>query len=89
MVAQAGTARAARRHRKIPVRGDSPFGVGPVVAACVKAGVQFSLVLAKYRAWPGRSARSPRMTGCWVEANTANVVSATSASEISSPAIWP
>ena len=31
------------------VRGDSAFGVGPVANACLKAGVQFSLVLAKQR----------------------------------------
>lgn len=41
------TARAAGATREILVRGDSAFGTGPVVAACLRAGVQFSLVLAK------------------------------------------
>ncbi len=44
-----GTARAAGADGKILVRGDSAFGVGPVANACIKAGVQFSLVLAKNR----------------------------------------
>lgn len=44
------TARAAGATGKILVRGDSAFGTGPVVAACLKAKVQFSLVLAKNRA---------------------------------------
>jgi hypothetical protein len=44
-----GTARAAGAHGRILVRGDSAFGVGPVARACIKAGVQFSLVLAKTR----------------------------------------
>jgi hypothetical protein len=44
-----GTARAAGAGGKILVRGDSAFGVGPVANACLKAGVQFSLVLAKNR----------------------------------------
>jgi len=41
------TARAAGAAGKILVRGDSAYGTGPVVAACLKAGVQFSVVLAK------------------------------------------
>jgi hypothetical protein len=50
MVTEAiGTARAAGASGKILVRGDSAFGVGPVAVACIKAGVQFSLVLAKNR----------------------------------------
>ncbi len=50
MVTEAiGTARAAGAHGKILVRGDSAFGVGPVANACLKAGVQFSLVLPKNR----------------------------------------
>ncbi|MGH3738981.1 MAG: IS1380 family transposase [Micromonosporaceae bacterium] len=44
------TARAAGACGKILLRGDSAFGTGPVVVACVKAGVQFSLALAKNRA---------------------------------------
>jgi hypothetical protein len=44
-----GTARAAGASGKILVRGDSAYGVGPVANACLKAGVQFSLVLAKQR----------------------------------------
>jgi len=44
------TARAAGATGKILVRGDSAFGTGLVAAACIKAGVQFSLVLTKNRA---------------------------------------
>jgi len=44
------TARDAGATGKILVRGDSAFGTGPVAAACLKAGVQFSLVLTKNRA---------------------------------------
>jgi hypothetical protein len=44
------TARAAGASGRILVRGDSAFGTGPVATACLKAGVQFSLVLAKNRA---------------------------------------
>lgn len=48
MVAQAVTcARAAGVTGSILVRGDSAYGTGPVVRACHRAGVQFSLVLAK------------------------------------------
>jgi hypothetical protein len=41
------TARAAGATGKILVRGDSAYGIGPVVAACLRAGAQFSVVLAK------------------------------------------
>jgi hypothetical protein len=41
------TARDLGATAKILVRGDSAFGVGPVVGACLRADVQFSLVLAK------------------------------------------
>lgn len=41
------TARAAGATGKILVRGDSAYGTSPVVAACLKAGVRFSFVLAK------------------------------------------
>ncbi len=44
------TARTAGAGAKILVRGDSAFGTGPVVAACLTAGAQFSLVLTKNRA---------------------------------------
>jgi len=44
------TARGAGATGKILVRGDCAYGTGPVVAACVKAGAQFSLVLTKNRA---------------------------------------
>jgi hypothetical protein len=48
MVTQAiSTARAAGATGAILVRGDSAYGNSAVVAACLKAGVQFSLVLAK------------------------------------------
>jgi hypothetical protein len=44
------TARAAGAGGKILVRGDSAFGNSAVVGACVKAGVQFSVVLTKNQA---------------------------------------
>ncbi|MEO7423341.1 MAG: IS1380 family transposase [Ornithinibacter sp.] len=44
------TARAAGAAGKILVRGDSAYGTSPLVAACLGAGVQFSVVLAKNRA---------------------------------------
>jgi len=48
MVTEAvGTARAAGATGKILVRGDSAYGTSPVVAACLRAGVQFSFVLTK------------------------------------------
>jgi len=42
-----GTARAVGAAGQILVRGDSAYGTGPVVQACLKAGARFSLVLAK------------------------------------------
>ena len=51
MVAEAiRTARACGALGQILVRGDSAYGSRAVVAACVKAGVWFSLVLTKNRA---------------------------------------
>ncbi|MGH3448831.1 MAG: IS1380 family transposase [Nocardioidaceae bacterium] len=48
MVTEAiGAARAAGATGPILVRGDSAYGTGPVVRACLRAGVQFSLVLTK------------------------------------------
>jgi hypothetical protein len=48
MVAQAiGTARAARAHRQILVRGDSAYGNRTVVRTCLRAGAQFSLVMTR------------------------------------------
>jgi hypothetical protein len=48
MVAQAiGTARAAGASGKILLRGDSAFGSRKVVAACVRHGAQFSLVMTR------------------------------------------
>jgi DDE family transposase len=44
------TARAAGAGKQILVRGDSAYGTSAVVAACVKAGARFSVVLAKNRA---------------------------------------
>lgn len=40
-------ARAAGAAGEILVRGDSAYGTGPVVAACLKAGARFSVVLNK------------------------------------------
>jgi hypothetical protein len=48
MVAQAiGTARATGASGQILVRGDSAYGTRAVVAACVRHGAQFSLVMAR------------------------------------------
>ena len=48
MVVEAiNTARQAGASGRILVRGDSAYGTSPVVAACVKAGAQFSVVLVK------------------------------------------
>jgi hypothetical protein len=48
MVSQAvKTARAAGASGEILVRGDCAYGTSPVVAACLKAKVRFSFVLAK------------------------------------------
>ena len=48
MVAQAiGTARAAGASGQILVRGDSAYGNRAVVAACVRHGAQFSLVMTR------------------------------------------
>jgi hypothetical protein len=41
------TARAAGATGEILVRGDSAYGTGPVVTACLRAGVMFSVVLLK------------------------------------------
>jgi hypothetical protein len=50
MVTEAiGTTRAAGATGDILVRGDSAYGTNAVVAACVKAGVRFSVVLTKTR----------------------------------------
>jgi hypothetical protein len=48
MVASAiGTARAAGASGQILVRGDSAYGTRKVVAACLRAGAQFSLVMTR------------------------------------------
>ena len=48
MVAQAiGTARAAGASGQILVRGDSAYGNRAVVAACVRHGARFSLVMTR------------------------------------------
>ncbi|MDQ3506068.1 MAG: IS1380 family transposase [Actinomycetota bacterium] len=48
MVTEAvATARAAGAAGEVLVRGDSAYGTGAVVGACVRAGVRFSVVLAK------------------------------------------
>ncbi|HEX5877155.1 MAG TPA: IS1380 family transposase [Actinomycetota bacterium] len=44
------TARAAGATGQLLVRGDSAFGNGPVVAACLDAGARFSVTLIKNRA---------------------------------------
>jgi hypothetical protein len=60
MVAEAiGTARACGATGEVLVRGDSAYGTSAVVAACVKAGVWFSLVLTKNTAVAAAIARIP------------------------------
>ena len=60
MVASAiGTARAAGARGQILVRGDSAYGSRAVVAACMRHGAQFSLVMTATRR---SNARSPRST---------------------------
>ncbi len=50
MIAQAvSTARAAGVSGQIVVRADSAYGTGVIAAACVRAGVRFSLALTKNR----------------------------------------
>ena len=61
MVAQAiATARAAGVTGQILVRGDSAYGTRAVVAACRRAGAQFSLVLTKNTAVQRGDRRHPR-----------------------------
>ncbi len=47
VTAAVGTARAAGATGHILVRGDSAYGSGAVIGACVKAGAQLSFVLTK------------------------------------------
>ena len=54
------TARAAGAAGQILVRGDSAYGNSAVVAACVKAGAQFSVVLTKNPAVTPGDRRDPR-----------------------------
>ena len=56
------TAREGGATGKILVRGDSAFGTGAVATACLKAGVQFSLVLTKNRAVTRAIATIPQDT---------------------------
>jgi hypothetical protein len=64
MIAQAiGTARAARAHGQILVRGDSAYGNRTVVRTCLRADAQFSLVMTRTRRSNERSPPSRRMRG--------------------------
>jgi hypothetical protein len=53
------TARAAGATGQILVRGDSAYGIGPVVHACLKAKVWFSVVLVKNTAVAAAIAQIP------------------------------
>jgi DDE family transposase len=61
------TARAAGASGEILVRGDSAYGAGPVVHACLKAGARFSVVLIKNPAVAAAIAGIP--DGAWVPVN--------------------
>ena len=54
------TARAAGASGKILVRGDSAFGIGPVVPPASRPGAQFSVVLAKNPSVTACDRRDPR-----------------------------
>lgn len=83
MVTEAvGTARAAGAVGKILVRGDSAFGTSPVVRACLKAGVQFSVVLVKntsvnraIASIPADAWRPVRYPGAVVDPDTGELIS--------------
>jgi hypothetical protein len=75
-------ARAAGACGEILVRGDSAFGTSAVVAACLKAGVRFSVVLTKNRAVtraigtiPEDAWRPVRYPGAVVDPETGELIS--------------
>jgi len=84
-----GLARAAGASGEILVRGDSAYGSGAVVGACVKAGVRFSVVLAKNQAVDraiggiAADARTPvRYPGAVVDPDTGQLISDAEVAEV-------
>jgi hypothetical protein len=90
MVAEAiRTARAAGACGEILVRGDSAYGNGAVVNACRKAGVMFSVVLAKNPSVAAAIATIPddawtpvRYPGAVLDPNTGELISDAQVAEI-------
>ena len=90
MVAQAiRTARAAGAAGEILVRGDSAYGSAAVVNACLKAGVMFSVVLAKNPAVVAAIAKIPddawtpvRYPGAVIDPDTGELISDAEVAEI-------
>ena len=83
------TARAAGATGVILVRGDSAYGIGPVVRACLKAGVRFSLVLGKNRPVARAIATIPdhawtpvRYPGAVVDPDTGELISDAEVAEV-------
>jgi hypothetical protein len=97
MVAEAiRTARAAGAVGEVLVRGDSAYGSRAVVAACVKAGVWFSLVLTKNRAVVAAIARIPddawvpvHYPGAVTDPDTGQLISDAEVAEIEFTAFGP
>lgn len=97
MVAEAiRTARACGAVGQILVRGDSAYGIRAVVAACVKAGVWFSVVLAKNPAVAAAIARIPedawvpvKYPGAVTDPDTGELISDAEVAEIGFTAFGP
>lgn len=90
MVTEAiGVARAAGAAGQVLVRGDSAYGTSAVVAACGKAGVQFSVVLTKNSAVTraidsiGESAWTPvQYPGAVTDPDTGELISDAEVAEV-------
>ena len=83
------TARAAGAAGEILVRGDSAYGSAAVVNACLKAGVMFSVVLAKNPAVVAAIAKIPddawtpvRYPGAVIDPDTGELISDAEVAEI-------
>lgn len=83
------TARAAGACGEVLVRGDSAYGNGAVVNACIRAGVRFSLVLTKSRPVTRAIARIPenawtpvRYPGAVLDPDTGELISDAQVAEV-------
>ena len=83
------TARQAGARGPILVRGDSAYGTGPVVNACLRAGVQFSFVLAKNPAVvraiatiPAEAWRPVTYPGAFTDPDTGELISDAEVAEV-------